>query len=141
MSRKNTIVRGGASDIMSISSKSPNKEAAFKFMMWYQTEGMLHVAKSGRIPASSEIDMEKAAEVILDGAESLFDYETFRDVYLGAKFDKFAIQTQTKGAPEITKIVDEEEDKALTKLISVDQAIENMKKRADDVLIKEGSAR
>lgn len=135
--QKDYYCPGGASDIMSISARSPHKEAAFKFMRWFQTKGMLYVARSGRIPASSHIDMEEAARVILEGTERLFDLKTFKEIYLGTKFKKYAIQTRTKGAPEITKIVDEEEDRALTGLISVEEAIDNMKKRADEVLKKE----
>lgn len=128
---------GGASDIMSISSGSSNKEEAFRFMMWYQTKGMLYVAKSGRIPASSAIDTDSAAKAILGGAEKHFDLKTFKEVYLGTRFKKYAIQTQTRAAPEITKIVDEEEDSALTRLISIDEAVKNMKRRADEALRNE----
>lgn len=127
---------GGIGDYIGISSKSQYKDEAFKFIKWYQTEGALYLANAGRVASSKAINGEDVAARMLEGAEALFDKQSFIDVYLGGKINKVAMQTETKAAPEIAKIVQEEGENVLTKGISVDDGIKNMKRRADEELKK-----
>ncbi|HHW49654.1 MAG TPA: extracellular solute-binding protein [Clostridiaceae bacterium] len=126
---------GGNGDVISISSKSKYPEEAMKFLVWHQKQGVLHMAKYGRIPASLSIPKEKISSVMLEGAEHLFDKESFEEVFLGARFGgKYAVQLETRAAPELAKIVTEEGERALLGEINVDEAIANMKRRGDEAL-------
>lgn len=135
-SQSEYLCPGGPTDNISISSKSPNKDAAFKFLMWYQTEGILYMAQFGRIPASSRIDKEKVTDTILGTKANLFDKQSFKDYYLGYKHNKYSYTTETKAAPEMNKILVEETEKAVLKSVTVDDALKNMKKRSDEEIRK-----
>lgn len=134
--QKDYYAPDGIADNIGIAARSSNKDEAFKFMMWYQTDGVLYLSAHGRIPASSRIDISKVAETVLGKNADLFDRQSFQDYYLGAKFNKYTITTETRASNEMSKIVAEETEKALIDSISVDQALDNMKKRSDAELAK-----
>src|SRR5690606_21857282 len=48
--------QGGLGDLVSINPKSKNTDAAWTFVKWYATEGMLPLASGGRVPAYKRFD-------------------------------------------------------------------------------------
>lgn len=123
----------GYLDFTTINSRSQNKEAAWKFLKWYVTEGNEPLIAGGRVPAWKKADQDKVAKLVLgDNPEKLFDVESFKRVVFAnvpyvrdTKFDKLA---------EIQKIVEEEGERALIGEQSTEQAVKAMKARADKVL-------
>jgi multiple sugar transport system substrate-binding protein len=122
-------------DFMSINSKSKNKEAAAKFIKWYCDGGMLSLVKFGRIPSSSKIDPDKAYQAMFGDTPELFDEKTTKEV-LFKPYHK-SIRTIHTAGPEISTILTEEFEKAFAGAQSVDDAIKNAKKRADERITKE----
>lgn len=123
----------GYLDFMSINSQSKHKEAAWKFLKWYVTEGNEPMIEGGRVPAWKKADPDKVVRLILgDQPEKLFDVESFKRVLMLDK--EFIVDTKFDKMPEIQKIIEEESERAFIGEQTTEQAVANMKKRADDVL-------
>jgi multiple sugar transport system substrate-binding protein len=123
----------GYLDYMSINSQSKQKEAAWKFLNWYVTEGNEPMIAGGRVPAWKKADPEKVVKMILgDHPEKLFDVESFKHVLFFN--EEFIVDTKFDKMPEIQKIVEEESERAFIGEQSTEQAVANMKKRSDEVL-------
>ncbi|BCG58032.1 ABC transporter substrate-binding protein [Paenibacillus sp. URB8-2] len=84
----NFKIRGGLGDTISISAKSPNKEAAWKFLKWYADGGMLPMAPGGRVPASKDANLEEATKLLLGDAADTYDQESLQKVVFG-EFDTY----------------------------------------------------
>lgn len=123
----------GYLDFTTINSRSAHKEAAWKFMKWYVTEGNEPLISGGRVPAWKLADQDKVASLVLgENPEELFDVESFKRVVFAdveyisdTKFDKLA---------EIQSIVEEEGELALIGEQTTEEAVQNMKERADRIL-------
>jgi multiple sugar transport system substrate-binding protein len=125
----------GYLDFLSINSHSKNKEAAWKFLKWYVTDGSEPMISGGRVPAWKKADPDKVVKLILgENPEKLFDVESFKHVLFLDK--EFIVDTKFDKIPEIQKIVEEEGERALIGEQTTDQAVGNMKKRADEILQK-----
>lgn len=135
LSDSSTYLGGGTGylDFTTINARSQNKEAAWKFMKWYVTEGNEPLIAGGRIPAWKLADQDKVADLVLgNNPEELFDVDSFKKVVfadvpyvMDTKFDKLA---------EIQKIVEEEGERALIGEQTTEQAVQAMKARADQEL-------
>jgi multiple sugar transport system substrate-binding protein len=111
-----------------------NKEAAWDVMRYLATEGSWHNVAFGRLPAWNEFDADEVAEEFLgDSAGELIDAESFAKYQLPPD-PSFPIDTIFVAAPEIDQITSEEYEKALLGEISLDEALENMKRRADQAI-------
>ena len=101
----------GYLDFTTINSRSQHKDAAWKFMKWYVTEGNEPLISGGRIPAWKKADQDKVAELVLgENPEQLFDVESFkRVVFADVEYVK---DTKFDSLAEIQKIVEEEGERA-----------------------------
>ncbi|KIL40262.1 hypothetical protein SD70_15050 [Gordoniibacillus kamchatkensis] len=125
----------GYLDFVSINSRSKVKDAAWKFVKWYVTEGNEPMIQGGRVPAWKKADPDKVVSLILgDNPEKLFDVPSFKSALMLDK--EFIVDTKFNSSPEIQKIVEEEGERAFIGEQSSEQAVKNMKKRADEVLAK-----
>lgn len=125
----------GYLDYVTINSKSKYKDAAWKFMKWYVTEGNEPLIAGGRVPAWKHADQDKVAELILgENAEKLFDIDSFKAVVFGVS--DYVVDTKFDKYPELQVIVDEEGERALIGDKSTAEAVADMKKRADELLGK-----
>lgn len=137
MTASSAYVGGGTGylDYTTINSKSSHKDAAWKFLKWYVTEGNEPMIAGGRVPAWKHADQNKVAELILgDNADKLFDIDSFKAVVFGVK--DFVVDTKFDKYPELQVIVNEEGERALIGDQSTDKAVAAMKKRADELLGK-----
>ncbi|XID90545.1 extracellular solute-binding protein [Paenibacillaceae bacterium WGS1546] len=135
MTESSAYVGGGTGylDYVTINSKSRHKEAAWKFLKWYVTEGNEPMIAGGRVPAWKHADQDKVAELILgDHAEKLFDIDSFKSVVFGVK--DFVVDTKFDKYPELQVIANEEGERALIGDQSTADAAAAMKKRADELL-------
>lgn len=130
--RGTNINSGGLGDFISINPKSANKEAAIKFLSWYLTEGNLDMIPGGRIPSNKKADMNKIADQLIGDAGKYIDKESLINLL---KADvTYKLFTKTTAQPEIRKAFMEESEKYFLNAQSIDQALENMKKRADEAI-------
>lgn len=135
ITESSAYVGGGTGylDYVTINSKSKHKDAAWKFLKWYVTEGNEPMIAGGRVPAWKHADQDKVAELILgDNAEKLFDIDSFKSVVFGVK--DFVVDTKFDKYPELQVIADEEGERALIGDQSTADAAAAMKKRADELL-------
>jgi multiple sugar transport system substrate-binding protein len=84
----NYKIRGGLGDTISISSKSPYKEEAWKFLKWYADGGMMPMASGGRIPSSKDSNTEEATKLLLGDAAGTYDQDSLKKVVFG-KFNTY----------------------------------------------------
>jgi len=126
---------GSLNNWIMMNSKSQYKQETWEFMKYWATEGAAtYLLRAGKIPAWKNADPEAVAKGILgDNAEKLFDVDAFKRVALDANL-KYIVDTVTVAAPEIQQILKEEQDKLYLKEQTVDQYIENVKKRADEAI-------
>lgn len=126
--------QGGLGDHLSINPKSRNVEAAWTFVKWYSTKGMLPLANGGRVPSYVKFDKEAILGAFLSGgADKLLDRATTKAILIDPK-PKYAIPSITTKLPEIRKVVSEESEAAFMGAKTPEQALADAKKRADAFL-------
>lgn len=120
-------------DLLCINPKSRNVDAAWEYVKWYATKGMLPVTKGGRVPAANTYNVDGVTGAFLSGAEKLFDVEsTKRNLIMPA--DNYTGPSVTTKLPEITKILQEEVENIYIGKQTVQTGLENAQKRADEQL-------
>lgn len=119
----------GLGDIVSINAKSPNKEAAWKFLKWYADGGMLPMAAGGRLPASKDANVDEAVKLLLSGVESTYDQDSLKKVVFG-RFPTF-VSTLEQQVVDLRK---EEHEKYFLGKQDLKTTMENMAKRHNDFL-------
>ena len=122
----------GFNDLISINSKSENKEAAMSFISWYLTEGNTAMIPGGRIPTNKQVDMDKLVELFVGEAADLIDVESLKHV-LSIDY-VFPKQVKSVAYAELTKILSEESEKYMMNALPLDQIMERVKTRADQAI-------
>jgi len=123
----------GYLDFMSINARSKYKDAAWQFLQWYVTEGNEPMIPFGRVPAWKKADPDKVVSMVLgENPEKLFDVESFKSILFLDK--EFIVDTKFNKIPEIQKVVEEEGERAYIGEQTSEEAVANMKKRADELL-------
>jgi len=123
----------GYGDFISINPKTKHKDAAFKFLNWYVTEGMMPLAKFGRIPLHKNMVSDNLVKMLAgEDAAKVMDVEAFKKYVLGQR--RYATPTKYTAAAEIDKIMQEETEKVSAGSQTVDQAIANLKRRSDQAI-------
>ena len=83
------VKSGGLGDLISINSKSKNKEAAWEFLKWYADGGMMPMAAGGRLPASNAVDQQTAIDHLLGDYADSYDKKSLEFVLYGDKTPTF----------------------------------------------------
>ncbi|MDF2648952.1 MAG: transporter substrate-binding protein [Paenibacillus sp.] len=122
----------GLGDFMSINKLSPNKDASFKFIAWYLTEGNMHLVSGGRIPSNKTADMEKLTAQLIGETNNKIDQESLKNLLKGNY--TFVKRTNVKALPELNKIFKEEAEKFMMNVQPLDQTMSKLKSRADEVI-------
>ena len=126
---------GGLREWIAISPQSANKEAAWKFLKYYAMEGYYPMIKSIRIPAWKKANPENIVKMFLgEDRDKLFDVDSFTKYVLNNPMHRNLERNRTEAAAKILQIMTEESEKALLNEQSVEDAIKNMKKRADEAI-------
>ncbi|MFD1954960.1 ABC transporter substrate-binding protein [Paenibacillus thailandensis] len=120
---------GGLGDVISINPKSPNKEAAWKFLKWYADGGMMPMASGGRIPSSNAVNAEEAIGLLLKGVEDTYDKDSLMKVVFG-EFPTF-VRTLDQQVVDLRK---EEYEKYFLGQSDLDTALGNMAKRHNEFI-------
>ncbi|MEK3885587.1 extracellular solute-binding protein [Paenibacillus sp. PL2-23] len=120
---------GGLGDAISIHARSPHPKEAWAFLKWYADEGMLPTISGGRIPASRAFDRDQALKLLLGDREHLYDVPSLLRV-LGDDYPTY----QLKVDQQVIDIRREEYEKYLMGLQSLDETMERMAMRHNQLL-------
>ncbi len=116
----------------SINKNSKHKEAAYKFLRFYTTEGV--AIKASSLSAEKGFDNSKVVEKLIAGGEKLYDLEALNAVLNNPKRVDNAPEILPTYHNDMKKIFETEAEKYLVGGQSLDNAIANMCKQADDVI-------
>lgn len=119
----------GLGDVVSINAKSPNKEAAWKFLKWYADGGMLPMATGGRIPSSKAVNADEAIKLLLSGVDSTYDLDSLKKVVFGT-FPTYVSSLEQ----QVVDLRKEEYEKYFLGKQDLKTTLENMAKRHNDFL-------
>lgn len=125
---------GNLGDHVLINPKSDNIDAAWEFLKWYSTEGMLPMASGGRIPLSTTISSDDISAEFFTGYEHLIDVDTAVQTLFSSADDKLATATVTTSLSEITAVLNEEVEAYFTGTKTLEVAFADAKQRADALL-------
>jgi multiple sugar transport system substrate-binding protein len=135
----NAFRPGTADDRAAIAANSKNKEAAWKFLKWWGTEGYINMAPFGRTPLWRGISSDDTMKAFLTGFEDYdkhMDVERYKTVMFGGADKDFPIQFRTTAAAEIGQIAKEELNTMVLGDQKPEDALKNLKTRADEALGK-----
>lgn len=121
---------GGLGDFLSINPKSKYSKEAWEFIKWYSEKGSLPMAKYGRVPSSINADKAAILKSSTEGAEKLLDKKSYETIMLKS-YTNYGVPTITNKNAEITKVVNEECEAAITQQKTPKQAMQSAKQRAD----------
>jgi multiple sugar transport system substrate-binding protein len=119
----------GLGDVVSINAKSPNKEAAWKFLKWYADGGMMPMAAGGRIPSSKAVNADEAIKLLLNGVDSTYDQDSLKKVVFGT-FPTYVSNLEQ----QVIDLRKEEYEKYLLGKQELKTTLENMAKKHNDFL-------
>lgn len=124
---------GGAGDIICVNPKSKNTEAAWEYVKWYTTKGMVPMARGGRIPLYSGYNMDEVTAAFLEGGETVLDAPSLKAAYVSPRKNP-AVQTITDKAAELSAITREELEAIYNGVKTVNQGLSDAKTRGDRIL-------
>lgn len=119
----------GLGDVVSINAKSPNKEAAWKFLKWYADGGMMPMAAGGRIPSSKAVNADDAIKLLLSGVDSTYDQDSLKKVVFGT-FPTYVSSLEQ----QVIDLRKEEYEKYLLGKQDLKTTLETMAKRHNEFL-------
>ena len=123
----------GAGDLMCIAANTKYPEACFEFAMWYLKGGMAPLVKGGRVPLWNGIDKEAVLDVLKANAEGSIDLESMNN-YLSVDRTQGVKTVQGVASTEVSAVWNEEFDAMCYGRQSVDQTIDNMVKRSNELI-------
>ena len=129
------FTQGGYGDHLCINPKSLHIDAAWDFLKWYATEGMLPVVVGGRVPAANTYDAAEVTKYFLQGAEELLDAASTEKILI-APAPNHAVPSITNKLPEISQIVREELENIYTGMKTVEAGMNDAQTRAEEILSK-----
>lgn len=124
----------GAGDLICVNPKSAHVEEAMAFVLWYIQGGMAPLAKGGRIPLWKGFDPDLVLNSLCE-EPGVFNEESVR-TYMSIGRDQGLKSYTTSADSKIKAIRKEEMEAAFYGQKTVDQACEDAKTRADELLKK-----
>ncbi len=135
----NVFRPGNADDRCSIAKSSKNKEAAWKFMKWWGTEGYINMTPFGRMTLwrgrKPEDSIQSFLSVFAD-YQKYMDLDTYKTVMFGNADKNYPIQFRATAAAEMGQIQKEELTRVFLGELKPEDAMKNVKKRCDEALGK-----
>lgn len=112
---------------------SAHKEAAYKFIKFYTSEGLI---VRNLLPSYKNVNYEALTDALVNGQDELVDREALMNYFTYDKRHSHTAVTTPASNAELQGILKEEGDKYLSGGQTIDEAINNMIKRADTVMKK-----
>ncbi|HEY9075391.1 MAG TPA: extracellular solute-binding protein [Anaerolineaceae bacterium] len=135
----NAFRPGNADDRCSIAKKCKNKEAAWKFMKWWGTEGYINMTPFGRMTLWRGRKPEDSIQSFLSDFtdyQKYIDLEAYKTVMFGNSDKNYPIQFNATAAAEMGQIQKEELTRVFLGELKPEDAMKNVKKRCDEALGK-----
>lgn len=128
---------GAYGDLLSISQKSEQQDAAWEFLKFWVNEAGTYMVKGGRLPSlldNSQAD--KMLDALLGSdKQKLYDVDSFKPVLFDEKM-KIPVDTIYTAADEIDTIVEKLDDQVLLGDITVDQWVSQATSQANSAIKK-----
>jgi multiple sugar transport system substrate-binding protein len=124
---------------VSINTNTADKDAAWAFIKWLGLDNSSRIAQVGHIPSYTGTDKDAVIVQMfgdLEATGKLIDIEAFKRVVLDYKSVHFS-DNHFDAYDQLFVIGKEEFEKVMSDMISVDEAISNMKRRADEAIKRE----
>ncbi len=116
---------------LSITRNSQHKDASWTFMKWLASEGSVYLAEVGHIPTWKKTDKDEVVKIMLgEDADKKVDVETFKRVVLNNDQPSYN-DTELTAYGQLYKIMQDEAEKVMFDVQSVDQALKEIKKQSD----------
>lgn len=128
----------GTGDQICIASGTAYPDAAFEFVMWYVKKGMVSLTKGGRFPLWKGFDQDTCVAELMENAKGSMDEQSVRN-YISIDKSKGVSELAFSGDAEIETIYKEEEEAMCYGKQTVEEAIENICRRCNE-LIADGDA-
>lgn len=128
---------GAYGDLLSISTKSKQQDAAWTFLKFYLANAGTYMVKGGRLPSVFD---KSEADAMLDrllgeNKDALYDVDSFKPVLFDETM-KIPVDTIYTGATEIEQIWTKTTDQVLLGDMTIDQWVTDAKKQADAAIKK-----
>jgi ABC-type sugar transport system, periplasmic component len=119
---------------LAISKNSKHKDEAWTFMKWLATEGSVYLAEVGHIPTWKKTDKDEVVKIMLgEDADKIVDVEAFKRVVLNNDQPSYN-DTELTAYAQVYKIMQDEAEKVMFDMQTVDEAIQVMKKESDEAI-------
>lgn len=122
----------GAGDLILVNPKSEHIEEAMDFVLWYIQGGMAPLASGGRIPLWKGFDANLVVDALCE-TEGVFNVESIK-AYMSVDTTKAYATLTSDVDSKIATIKKEEMQAALLGQKTVEQACQDMKTNADELL-------
>ena len=129
----------GAGDLLSISANTKYPEASFEFAMWYLKGGMSPLVQGGRIPLWNGVNKDEVLSVLKEKAQGSIDMDSMEN-YLSLDTTQGVAAIKGHASSEISSAWFEEFDAMCYGKQSVDQTVQNMEKRGNELIQTELSS-
>lgn len=129
--------QGAYGDLLSISQKSEQQDAAWEFFKFWVNEAGSYLVKGGRLPSLLDsADPDKMVSALLGAdKEKLFDVDSFSPVLFDKKM-KIPVDTIYTAADEIDTITEKLDDQVYLGDITVQEWVSSATKQADAAIKK-----
>jgi multiple sugar transport system substrate-binding protein len=124
---------GNFGDIMSINPKSKNIAAAWEYIKWYSTKGIVAMAGGGRLGLYKSLDQNALTASFLTGGEKVLDAPSLQSAYIAPR-PNVAFPTIVTKAPELNQIWQETLEAIYNGKTGVNAALADCETRANKIL-------
>jgi multiple sugar transport system substrate-binding protein len=124
---------GGFGDLLSINTKSKNIDAAWEYIKWYSTKGIVAMAGGGRLGLYNKLDAQALTAAFLAGGEKVLDAPSLQSAYIAPRPNVAFATIVTKSA-ELSQIWTEELEAIYNGQKAIDRALADTQTRADRIL-------
>ncbi|MGX8702461.1 extracellular solute-binding protein [Caproiciproducens sp.] len=130
--------QGGLGDHLSICPTSQHTGAAWEFVKWYATEGVIYMTEGGRVPAYSGFAEDDVMKLLMKDADGLIDEESARKILVTPR-EHYSVPTTTKLLSQISGVLNGHMERIFTGEESVEDGLRAAKKEGDAWLKNSGS--
>ena len=119
---------------LAINKNSKHKDESWTFMKWLATEGSVYLAEVGHIPTWKKTDKDEVVNIMLgEDADKVVDVEAFKRVVLNNDQPSYN-DTELTAYAQLYKIMQDEAEKVMFDIQTVDEAIQVMKQESDEAI-------
>jgi multiple sugar transport system substrate-binding protein len=124
---------GNFGDLMSINTKSKNIDAAWEYIKWYSTKGVVHMAGGGRLGLYNKLDTQAMTNAFLAGGEKVLHGPTLQSAYIAPR-PNVAFRTIFTKDAELSQIWKEELEAIYNGQKPISRGLEDAQTRSDRIL-------